>query len=264
MRIHLLPTICLLLLSRRTAHGSLTLPLFISRFLLHPPPPSVSTRYDEPRYTPLLGESISRLIHRRDKVDKWKIVSFGGIVRNLFSGSYEIKNASGEIRIREEKFVEDSPLDDSTDSLLKLRRCPPPRIQDSWFSVGEDDIPDWGGVSIDGWQLVAGLYISPINLSLASSIEIRLLAIILSDLTGSSKMDRELSQFLAPLLPPPPPPEISVSLLDNWIKSESMEKYFGGQPPACSNVKCDLINAKPTRDTFRVYSYSYHKVERDF
>lgn len=206
MRIHLLPTICLLLLSRRTAHGSLTLPLFISRFLLHPPPPSVSTRYDEPRYTPLLGESISRLIHRRDKVDKWKIVSFGGIVRNLFSGSYEIKNASGEIRIREEKFVEDSPLDDSTDSLLKLRRCPPPRIQDSWFSVGEDDIPDWGGVSIDGWQLVAGLYISPINLALASPIEIRLLAIILSDLTGSSKMDRELSQFLAPLLPPPPSP----------------------------------------------------------
>lgn len=165
MRIHHPPWRFVSSRSRRTAPCSCLSPDFC------PFPP---LRFDAlwrtvsfipPEIPPLLGESISRLIHRRDKerVDKWKIFSFGGIFWEiLFSGSrglfisHDLKTSSGEIRFaRKER--KGCLLDDSRrDSLLKLRCCPP-RIEDSWFSVGEDIRREYRSTADSSWPA----YISP-------------------------------------------------------------------------------------------------------
>lgn len=131
------------------------------------------------------------------------------------------------IRRLEERFVVETTMLSSTDRRFVIL-C--------WGGYSE-------GISIDGWQLVAGLYISAINLALASPIEIRLLAIILSDLEVGARrwsFHNFLRRFSErpPFSSPPFSPPLclkSVSLLDNWIKrgDPSMTRFdiFGGLVP---------------------------------
>lgn len=224
MRIHHPPWRFVSSCSRRTAPCSCLSPDFC------PFPP---LRFDAlwrtvsfipPEIPPLLGESISRLIHRRDKerVDKWKIFSFGGIFWEiLFSGSRglfishnlnswnsfrEEREERLSIRRLEERFVVETTMLSSTDRRFVIL-C--------WGGYSE-------GISIDGWQLVAGLYISAINLALASPIEIRLLAIILSDLEVGARrwsFHNFLRRFSErpPFSSPLPPPLCAWNQSHCWI-----------------------------------------------